>query len=191
MAKLECTKSQLQLIQTALDFYSRIGIGQWTEIKNHPTFEENLYNVCIPDKTLEVGDHTPQGDILEIKDKKALINGSVDKKTNMWCNKPEWKKLEDVKLSTDYSKFHDIRDRVDDLLAEARNVLIQENSCGKNGSWGIYNKNVDDSCREAYNMIQVIRYELNKVSKNPCEHCVSSSVDSWIENKIKVSIDES
>jgi hypothetical protein len=50
---------------------------------------------------------------------------------------------------------------------------------------------VDDSCREAYNMIQVIRYELNKVSKNPCEHCVSSSVDSWIENKIKVSIDES
>jgi hypothetical protein len=109
----------------------------------------------------------------------------------MWCNKPEWKKLEDVKLSTDYSKFHDIRDRVDDLLAEARNVLIQDNSCGKNGSWGIYNKNVDDSCREAYNMIQVIRYELNKVSKNPCEHCVSSSVDSWIENKIKVSIDES
>lgn len=190
MATLECTKEQLHLIQTALDFYSRIGIGQWTEIKDHATFENNLENICRPNKIPEVGDRTPQGEILEIRGKKALINGSVDKKKKMWCSKPEWKNLKDVKLSTDYSKYHDIRDKVDDMLAEARNVLIQDNSCGKNGSWGIYNKNVDDSCREAYNMIQVIRYELNKASENPCQNCVSSSVDSWINNKIKVTLNE-
>src|SRR3990170_1230515 len=182
MANISCTNAQLRLIQTALDLYSRLGIGQFTEIKNHPTFEQNLENICRPNKTPEVGDRTAQGEILEVKNKKALINGSIDKKKKMWCNKPEWKKLEDVKLSTDYSKYHDIRDKVDDMLAEARNVLIQDNSSGKNGSWGIYNPNVDESCREAYNMIQVIRYELNKVSKNPCEHCVSSSVDSWIKD---------
>ena len=75
---IECNKKQLQLIQRALDFYSRVGIGQFTEIKNHPTFENHLYKVCAPDKTPEVGDRTPQGVILEIKDGKALINGSVD-----------------------------------------------------------------------------------------------------------------
>ena len=43
MAKLIVTEEQLRLIQTALDFYSRIGIGQFQEIKDHPTFQKHLY----------------------------------------------------------------------------------------------------------------------------------------------------
>jgi hypothetical protein len=185
---IECNEEQLQLIQRALDFYSRIGIGQFTEIKNHPTFEENLSNICRPDRTPVVGDRTPQGEILEIKDGKALINGSVDKKNKIWCDKKEWKKLEDVKLSTDYSKYHKIRDDVDEMFTDARNHLIQDKSVGTNGSWGIYNKNVDESCREAFNLIQVIRHEFWKLNPNKSSSTVDSSVNSWIKNKINVKI---
>lgn len=55
-AKIECTKKQLRLIQTTLDFHSRIGAGQFGEIKNHPSFEAHLYKVCTPKKEIEVGD---------------------------------------------------------------------------------------------------------------------------------------
>jgi hypothetical protein len=116
MNKLELTDEQLWLVQQALDFYSRVGIGQFNVIKEHPTFEIYLEDVCRPTKEPEVGDRTPQGEILEIKNGKALINGSVDKKLNRWCDKKEWKKLKDVKLSTDYSRYHRIRDNVDMML---------------------------------------------------------------------------
>ena len=42
MATLTVTDKQLRLIQQALDFYSRIGIGQLDEIKDHPTFAKYL-----------------------------------------------------------------------------------------------------------------------------------------------------
>ena len=42
MTTLKVTKEQLRLIQDALDMYSRIGIGQFEVIKDHPTFERNL-----------------------------------------------------------------------------------------------------------------------------------------------------
>jgi len=174
MATITCSNEQLKLIQDALDFYSRVGIGQFTEIKNHSTFERHLEEVCRPKKTLEVGDRTPQGEILEIKGKKALINGSVSKETRMWCNIQEWKKLEDVKLSTDYSKYHEIRDVVDLLLTEARNYLIQDNSVGKNGSWGIYNEKVDESCREAFEMLKTIRYQFWLANPDRNEGTVNS-----------------
>ena len=101
---LELTDSQLWLVERALDLYSRIGIGQFDRIKDHPTFERYLEEHCRPKREPVVGDRTPQGEILEIKDGKALINGSVDKKTRQWCDTQEWKKLKDVKLSTDYSR---------------------------------------------------------------------------------------
>lgn len=187
MAKIQLNNEQLRLIQTALDFYSRVGMGQFTEIKDHPTFEKNLEDLCRPKKTLNVGDKTPQGEILEIKDGRALINGSV--KDGMWNKATEWKDLKDVKLSTDYYKYHKIRDEVDEQLTIARNMLYGE-EIGKNGSWGIYNPKVDESCREAYNMLQVIRHEFWKVNPKRSDITVDSSVDSWMKNKIKVELDE-
>ncbi len=188
MAKIELNNSQLRLIQTALDFYSRVGIGQFTEIKNHPTFQQHLEEVCRPKKTPEVGDRTPQGEILEIKGKKALINGSVDKKKKMWCDKPEWKKLEDVKLSTDYSRYHAIRDRVDTMLADARNVLIND-ILGVHGSWGIYNQHVDESCREAFGLIQRIRHQFWLANPNRSSATVDSHVDDRACPNVKVELD--
>jgi len=165
MNKLELTDKQLWLVQEALDFYSRVGIGQFNVIKEHPTFEIYLEDVCRPTKEPEVGDRTPQGKILEIKNGKALIDGSVDKKLNRWCDKKEWKKLKDVKLSTDYSKYHRIRDNVDMMLVQPRNMLINDTTMNSNGSWGIHHPSVDDSCRMAFDIVQVIRHE--KWKNNP------------------------
>lgn len=159
MNRLELTDEQLWLVQQALDFYSRVGIGQFSAIKDHPTFERHLEEVCRPKKEPEVGDRTPQGKILEIKDGKALINGSVDKKTGHWCEKQEWKKLKDVKLSTDYSRYHQIRDSVDQVLIQPRNMLIADPQMPQHGSWGIHHPSVDDSCRMAFDIVQVIRHE--------------------------------
>jgi len=44
MTTLHLTEEQLRLVQTALDFYSRVGIGQFDVIKDHPTFTNQLRN---------------------------------------------------------------------------------------------------------------------------------------------------
>jgi len=161
MATIELKEEHLHLIQAALDFYSRVGIGQFGVIKDHPTFERFLEKVCRPDKTPEVGDKTPQGEILEIKNGKALINGSVNK-DGRWHSKKQWKKLEDVVLSTNYSRYHEIRDVVDAALVYPRNRLINDMEMPRQGSWGIYHPDVDDSCRVAFDILQVIRHEFWK-----------------------------
>ena len=174
MATLEVNKDQLRLIQRALDFYSRVGIGQFSVIKEHPTFEKHLAEVCRPNREPIVGDRTPQGEILELSKSKALIAGSV--KNKMWNAAHEWKKLNDVKLSTDYSKYHKIRDNVDNQLTEVRNNLINDHSVGRNGSWGIHNKNVDETCREAFDIIQVIRHEFWKADEKRSNMTVDSDI---------------
>jgi hypothetical protein len=176
MNRLELTDDQLWLIQEALDFYSRIGIGQFWAIKDHPTFQKHLYDCCSPKREPQVGDSTPQGKILEIKDGKALIDGSVNKKTGMWCEKKEWKKLKDVKLSPDYTRYHQLRETVDSCLVQPRNILIQDPLMGDNGSWGIHHKNVDDSCRKAFDIVQVIRHERWKRNPNRSTATVDSSI---------------
>ena len=169
---IECTEKELYLINKALDFYSRVGAGQFSEIVDHPTFEKNVYELCRPVKTPEVGDRTSQGEILEIKEGKALINGSV--KDGLWCKDPEWKDLKDVKLSTDWEHFHFIRDTANKVLYSARNVLYGNDDISHNGHWGIYNKQVDDSCRVAYHLHQVIRHELWKQQEEPTQYTVDS-----------------
>jgi hypothetical protein len=176
MNTLHLTDEQLRLVQQALDFYSRIGIGQFERIKEHPTFEEFLYKSCTPKKAPEVGDRTPQGEILEIKNGKALINGSVDKKTGHWCSKTEWKKLKDVKLSTDYAKLHETEKIVDMALVYPRNLLMQTPDLPPHASWGIHNENVHDSCRQAFDIVQVIRHERWKRYPNRSYMTVDSSI---------------
>lgn len=129
MATLKVSEEQLRLIQHALDFYSRVGIGQFNAIKDHPTFQRYLHN--------------------EFKDE----NGK-----------------------TDYKRYHLVRDSVDEILVQPRNMLYNDNSIGKNGSWGIYNTNVDDACRDAYDLVQVIRHEFWKRNPNRSSITVDSSV---------------
>jgi hypothetical protein len=58
MATLTVTNEHLVLIQRALDFYSRVGIGQMWAIKEHPTYERLLREKLRPKKKLEMGDQT-------------------------------------------------------------------------------------------------------------------------------------
>lgn len=129
MPTLTVTEQQLRLIQHTLDFYSRVGIGQFERIKEHPTFEVHLYN--------------------EFKDE----NGN-----------------------TDYSKFHSVRDEVDEIFTQAKKLLYNQQSAVKNGGWGIHNPNVDDSCRDAFDLVQVIRHEFWKADSDRSEWTVASSV---------------
>lgn len=185
--KIEVTEGQARLINRALDFYSRVGIAQFWVIKDHPTFERIIENECRPRKEPEVGDRTPQGEILRIEDGKALIAGSV--KDGLWNEEHEWKDLEYIKLSTDYSKYHEIRDAVDMALIQPRNMLIQDLSMPQHGSFGIHNKKVDDSCRQSFDIYQDIRHHFWKKDPNRSNITVDSSVhySSKRHKKVKIS----
>ncbi len=129
MATLTVTEEQLRLIQNALDFYTRIGIGQFERIKEHPTFEVHLRN--------------------EFKNKEG---------------------------ETDYDKLHLVGDEVDEIFTQAKRLLYNQPSLVKNGGWGIHNPNVDDSCRNAFDLVQVIRHEFWKNNPNRSNITVDSSV---------------
>jgi hypothetical protein len=129
MATLTVTENQLRLIQNALDLYTRIGIGQFERIKEHPTFEVHLHN--------------------EFKNEEG---------------------------KTDYVKLHSVRDEVDEIFTQAKRLLYNQSSAVKNGGWGIHNPNVDDSCRDAFDLVQVIRHEFWKNNPNRSNITVDSSV---------------
>ncbi len=188
MAKIELNNDQLRLIQKALDFYSRVGQGNFNEIIEHPTFEKSLHRQFSPSKSFEIGDKTMRGEIIEI-DKK----GKWVKTKGSWGNGDEikkWTDLENILYSPDWEALYAMEENIKRQLNIARNLLYGE-EIGQNGFWGIYNKKVDESCREAYNIIQVIRHEFWKQNPNRSSATVDSSVDSWIKNKVKVELDES
>lgn len=172
---LYLTDEQLWLVQRALDFYSRIGIGQFNEIKDHPSFERRLHEAFrLKEGPVEVGDKTPRGEVVEIGPKRKWI-----KTKGTWGNGEEvkkWTDVENVTHSTDYSRFHATRDAVDSALTYPRNLLIQDMSMPQHGSWGIYNPSVDDTCRMAFDIVQVIRHEKWKINPNRSEVTVDSHI---------------
>ena len=187
MAKIELNNDQLRLIQKALDFYSRVGQGNFNEIIEHPTFEKSLHRQFSPNKPFEVGDKTMRGEIVEI-DKK----GKWIKTKGSWGNGEEvkkWTDLENVMYSPDWETLHAMEESIKKQLNITRNLLYGE-EIGQNGFWGIYNEKVDESCRESYNIIQCLRHEFWKQNPNRSSATVDSSVDSWIKNKVKVELDE-
>jgi len=141
MTTLTVTEEQLRLIQTALDFYSRVGIGQFEEIKNHPTFEKHLH-------------------------REFEIDGK-----------------------TDYNRYHAVRDEVDDIFTQAKKLLYNQPSAVKNGGWGIHNPNVDDSCIEAFDLIQVIRHEFWKSNPKRSSITVDSSVHLHCKDSDKIKVE--
>lgn len=182
MATLTVTNEQLHLIQKALDMYSRIGIGQMWAIKEHPTFEGVLREKLRPKKELEVGDRTEQGDIIEIGKKTIKTSGSWGKGQEI----REWPK-EEVKLSIDYSQFHEIRNRAEKILNQGRNMLLQDN-LHDNASYGIYNPDVDESCRVAFDLIQVIRHEFRKADPDRSDITVDSHLHLGTKDSDKIKV---
>lgn len=180
--KIECTESQLRLIQRALDFYSRVGIGQFQEIKDHPTFEKSVYSQCVPNKKLEVGDKTMRGEITKITRTSIWTKGR-------WNGEEEikkWDDIENIRHSPDWEKYHELRDKIDNELNIARNSLYGDNM-SKNGSWGIHNEKVDESCREAFEIIKRIRHQFWLANPNRSAMTVDSADG---HNNVKVTLDE-
>lgn len=189
MATITLEKEHLQLIQKALDFYSRVGIGQFSMIKDHPTFEAHLHRqFALGGGPFKVGDKTMRGEVVEVDPKGKWI-----KTKGSWGNSEEvkkWTDVEKIQYSTDYERYHAVRDAVDSILVQPRNMLYNENSLGKNGSWGIHNQNVDESCREAFDLVQIIRHEFWKEDPDRSNITVDSSIHltSKGTDKIKVEL---
>lgn len=184
MATLRVTEEQLRLIQQALDFYSRIGIGQFDAIKNHRTFERHLHKeFALGSGDFKVGDNTTRGEVVEVDPKGKWI-----KTKGGWSGTAEgikkWTDVENIEYSTDYERYHQVRDAVDMMLVQPRNMLYNDNSLSRNGSWGIHHPSVDDSCRDAFDIIQVIRHEFWKRDPNRSSITVDSSIH-LIDNKNK------
>lgn len=171
MATLTVTDEQLRLIQKALDFYSRVGIGQMWAIKEHPTYEKILRDKLRPKKQLEVGDQSERGEVVEIGEGYIKTKGRWGKDEEIRT----WDDPEGVKLSIDYGDYHEIRAVAEKILNQGRNMLLQD-EIPHNGSYGIYNPKVDESCRVAYDLVQVIRHEFWKKDPERSSITVDSSV---------------
>ena len=66
-------------------------------------------------------------------------------------------------------------------------MLLQE-ELHNNASYGIYNPNVDESCRIAFDIIQVIRHEYWKANPNRSDITVDSSVHLSTKDSDKVKV---
>ena len=175
MNVLHLTDEQLFLVQQALDFYSRIGIGQFGVIKDHPTFESHLHSeFALKKGPLEVGDKTIRGEVVEVHPK-----GKWVKTKGSWGKGEEirkWTDVDKIQHSTDYERYHRVRDSVDAVLIQPRNMLINDPNMSRYGSWGIHHPSVDDSCRMAFDIIQVIRHERWKANPDRSEMTVDSHI---------------
>ena len=184
MAKIELNNDQLRLIQKALDFYSRVGIGQFNQILEHPTFEKSLHIQFSPKRPFKIGDKTMRGEIVKITKKAIWTKGN-------WGNGEEtkkWTDMENIMFSPDWEALHNKENEIKDQLNIARNMLYGEDM-GKNGSWGIYNQNVDESCREAWYLIQHIRHAFWLENPDRSSSTVDSSIDSRACPNVKVKLD--
>ena len=179
MAKLELTNDQLQLIQKALDFYSRVGIMQFERILDHPTIDNVIEDKFRPKKELEVGDRTERGEIVEITKKHIKTKGSWGKGEEV----KTWKDIDNIKLSTDWSEVHRVKDEIRIHLSEIQ-YLVSGERFGTGGSYGIYNSNVDETCREAFDIVQAIRHEFWKVDPKSTSMTVDSHIHQSSSTKL-------
>ena len=171
MATIRLTNKQLRLIQTALDLYSRVGILQFEEILSHPTINNLIYKKSTSNEKLEVGSDTMRGKIVEIGDDYIKTKGS-------WGNGEEiktWTDIDKIKLSPDWNLYHRTNDSIKGMLNTIKTQITGERF-GVSGNLGIHNKDTDESCREAFDIIQVIRHEFWKESENR-SHTVDSNIN--------------
>lgn len=182
MAKIELNNSQLRLIQTALDFYSRIGILQLDRILEHPSIESLLREQFRPKEELKVGSDTERGKITKITKNAIWTKGSWGKGEEI----RKWTDVENVKLSIDYGEYRAKEDEIKELLSQV-NSIIYGSPMSKNMSLGIYNEQVDESCRESFEILKKIRHQFWLANENRSNMTVDSS-DGDIN--VKVTLDE-
>lgn len=185
MATITLTNKQLRLIQSALDLYSRIGTLQLDEIISHPSIDNYIDDRFTEKKVLEVGDKTMRGEIVEVGKKYIKTKGS-------WGNGEEiktWTDIDKIKLSPDWEKVQKTRDNVKNSLNIIKRAITGE-YYGDGANLGIHNNKVDESCRDAFDLVQCIRHEFWKENPKRSNITVDSSINLINEeNKIEVKLD--
>lgn len=170
MPTINLTQEQLQLIQKALDFYSRAGILQFeTIIEDHPTIQRLIEDRFTSKEPLKVGDKTMYGEIVRMNKKFIWTKGH-------WGNGEEvrqWLRGE-VRRSPDWGPVHQIRDAIKNVCSTLKSLVSGENL--GSGSFGIHSRQVDESCRTAFDMMQIIRHEFWKQRENKPNYTVDASV---------------
>ena len=184
MAKIELNNEQLRLIQTALDFYSRMGILQFERLIEHPSIDNLIDKKFTPKKELEIGDRTVRGEIVEIGKKYIKTKGSWGKGEEI----KTWKDIDKIKLSPDWNEIHKTHDKIKYYLEKIKDLIYNDIKLG-HGSLGIHHPEVNDSCRDAFDIIQVIRHEFWKADPNRSNITVDSSVNLISSNKVNVELD--
>jgi hypothetical protein len=188
MATITLNNEQLRLVQTALDLYSRIGILHFDPILDHPTIYKSIMKQFSPNKKFEVGDQTTRGEIVEIGENYIKTKGQ-------WNTVEEiktWDDIENIEFSPDWGLVHKTRDEIRDTFAEVKKLTTGKNY-GTNSSMGIHNPSVDESCRQAFDLVQVIRHEFWKNDPNKSNITVDSNIhfsSNKNSNNIKVEIDK-
>lgn len=172
MATIKLTNDQLRLIQAALELYSRIGILQFERVFDHNSINRILRNSYTQDKEIKVGSHTMRGEVVEIGD------GYI--KTKGWWGKEKeeirtWTDIENIELSPDWGEYHNAKNTISALFAEINKIMTNDPTFSPNQSLGIHNEQVKE-CREAFDIIQVIRHEFWKEDPNHSTATVDSSV---------------
>jgi hypothetical protein len=172
MAKIELTNAQLILVQTALDFYARVGCLQFEEIIRHPTIDNSIDEQFTSKKKLEVGDDTMRGEIVEIGKKFIKTKGSWGKGEEI----KKWTDIDKIKLSPDWGEIHRLRDQLNYHFNHIKCMIDGETQFSNGGHLGIHNPKVDESCREAFDIVQVIRHEFWKEDPKHSTITVDSSI---------------
>lgn len=190
MAQITLSNDQLHLIQRALDLYSRIGILQFWQITEHPSIQQEIENRFTDPTPLKVGDRTVRGEVVKIGKGYIKTKGS-------WGNGEEirkWTDVKNVKRSPDWSKVHQVRDEIRSIGGRMAYLISgEEMFINGNGSHGIHHPGVDDSCREAFDLIQVIRHEFWKANPERSNMTVDSSIHFTSNknmNRVKVKLDK-
>lgn len=169
MPTINLTEEQLRLIQTALDFYSRAGILQFETILDHPTVQQCVEDRFTSKEPLKVGDQTRYGEIVRMSKKFVWTRGT-------WNGVEEVRKFlrSEVKRSPNWELVHQARNAIRDLCQTLKLLMTGENF--GNGSFGIYSNRVDESCRTAFDMVQIIRHEFWKLRDDKLNYSVDANV---------------
>lgn len=171
MATLTLSNEQLRLVQTAMDLYSRIGILQFEEMLDHPTVYQMIVDQFSETRPIEVGDRTLRGEVVEIG------NGYVKTKGS-WGNGEEirtWTDVEKIHHAPDWSRVHEVRDEFRLACASLKRI-VSGRDYGTNSGPGIHHQQVDESCRLAFDLVQVIRHEFWKANPDRSSITVDSHI---------------
>lgn len=185
MAKIELTNKQLKLIQNALELYSRIGILQLDNIIEHQSIDRIIHDKCTPDKEIKIGTETMRGVVVEIGKGYIKTKGTWGKKEEI----KKWTDLENIQISPNWNIYHSSKDRIKFLLNEVNRTIMNDPTYSTNQSLGIHHPMVPE-CREAFDIIQVIRHEFWKENDNKSNVSVASSISLISPNApVKVELD--